>query len=117
MGYTVASVITFPSTLPAEEIQLYTNTLDCVLLLPLYLTALSSSWYLLMKGKSHAQTLLASTISTLSPAVTLHLNLFFSPSFSVVGQGGTYPPPPCTPKPNHHATPTAGSGAVVPVLS
>lgn len=33
MGYTVASVVTFPSPLPAEEIQLCMNILDCVLLL------------------------------------------------------------------------------------
>lgn len=47
---TVVRVVTCPSPLPAEEIQLYINILDCVLLLSLYLHSFSSS--LLSKVKA-----------------------------------------------------------------
>lgn len=42
---TVAKVVTCPSPLPADEIQLYMNILYFVLLLSLYLHGFSSSWY------------------------------------------------------------------------
>lgn len=42
---TVPRVVTCPSPLPAEEIQLNMNILDCVLLLSNYLYGFSSSWY------------------------------------------------------------------------
>lgn len=84
----MASVVTFPSPLPAEEIQLYMNILDCVLLLSLYLHGFSSSWYPLIKGKSAAQTFFCSLTSLVSPAITSTLKFFFPAFLSLVCEAG-----------------------------